>query len=149
MGAVFPHFPAPLPNKSMEYNNLFSCIKSLPHPHKHTFFPHTQNPLLKARRIFSTKQIALPLHTKSPHNSSFPPNGTGILRPHTHKTGDKCESCSPYNSKLEAGVKWDGSGEPSRYNSIFEARINRFSPGVQTKDIPQSPRGIIRATILN
>ena len=111
MGAFFPHFPAPLPNKSMEYNNLFSCIKSLPHPHKHTFFPHTQNPLLKARRIFSTKQIALPLHTKSPHNSSFPPNGTGIwhLR-HTHtkpliKQQGVNESYSPYNSKLEAGVK--------------------------------------------
>ena len=25
----------------------------------------------------------------------------------------------PYNSKLEAGVKWDVSGKPLRYNSGF------------------------------
>ena len=60
--------------------------------------------------IFSPRtSTVFPYTPKSPHNSSFPPNGTGILGPHTHKTGDKCESYSPYNSKLWAGVKWGGS----------------------------------------
>ena len=104
MGAFFPHFPAPLPNKSMEYNNLFSCIKSLPHPHKHTFFPHTQNPLLKARRIFSTKQIALPLLTKSPRNPSFP------LPPQRHRY-----PAPPPNKSME-------------YNNLFPCIKGQFSP---------------------